>query len=74
MYHYTLSLVKENGLEVLFSTEDLYGSGQADVVHGIKTFYEQQFMEEGLNIHYLKFRLPKDREIIEPERDEEEED
>ena len=72
MYHYTLNLVKENNLEVLFSSEDLYGSGQADIVHGIKTFYEAQFIEEGLNINYLKFRLPENRDIFEPGIDDEE--
>ena len=30
----------------------------------IKTFYEEQFLEEHLKIHYLAFRLP-DRQIIE---------
>lgn len=66
LYHYTLSLVKENDLPLIFATEDLYGSKQHDVVHGIRTFYENQFIEAGLNIHYLQFRLLRDREIIEP--------
>lgn len=67
LYHYTLGLIHANELPLIHCTEDLYGSGQADLVYGIRTFYEEQFIEEGLNIHYLAFRLPRDREIRECE-------
>jgi tRNA (guanine-N7-)-methyltransferase len=67
LYHYTLDLVKGNQLSLMFATEDLYGKQQAGEVYDIRTFYEQQFIEEGLNIHYLSFALPRDARIIEPE-------
>lgn len=70
LYRYTLELVKENELPLLFATEDLYGSELADVVYGIRTYYEEQFIEKGLNIHYLKFELPSDKIIKEPPNDE----
>ena len=66
LYNYTLEMVKKNELPLVFATEDLYGSEPADVVYGIRTFYESQFVEAGLNIHYLKFRLPADKVITEP--------
>mgnify|MGYP006886277299 FL=1 len=34
---------------------------------GIRTYYEQQWIDRGLNIKYLKFRLPQDGNLIEPE-------
>ncbi len=67
LYRYTLDLVRANDLPLDFATEDLYGSRQVDMVHGIRTFYEKQFIGEGMNIHYLRFRLPGDRVIREPD-------
>ena len=32
-----------------------------------RTYYEQQWIDRGLNIKYLKFRLPQDGNLIEPE-------
>lgn len=65
LYQYTLDLVKVNALPLVFATDDLYGSSQSEMVYGIRTNYEQQFIEEGLNIHYLKFELPRDKIITE---------
>jgi len=66
LYQYTLDLVKENGLPRVYTTVDLYGSKQNNIVYGIQTHYEKLFIEEGLNIHYMQFKLPKNKEIIEP--------
>ena len=44
LYEYTRRLVELNGFEVLANTDDLYGSGLADPVTSIKTFYEQQWL------------------------------
>ncbi len=60
LYDYTLNLLKNNKLEILFSTSDLYGSEIVDDILGIKTFYEQKFLETGCNINYLKFKLKKE--------------
>ncbi|MFC2115459.1 tRNA (guanosine(46)-N7)-methyltransferase TrmB [Bacteroidota bacterium] len=66
LYHYTLELVEANKLPLVFSTNDLYKSAQSGMVHGITTYYEKKFIEEGLNIHYLSFKLPSDKIIKEP--------
>ena len=55
MYTYTCEMVKANQLPVLFSSDDLYHSGSADEILSIKTYYEQQWLERGLNIKYIKF-------------------
>lgn len=65
LYDYTLKLVNYNQLEVLFSTSNLYESDFNDDILEIKTFYEKQYLAEGKSITYLKFRLPKEKEIIE---------
>jgi tRNA (guanine-N7-)-methyltransferase len=71
LYRYTFQLARFNGLPVECATEDLYGGEYLDLDHGIQTFYERQFMAEGLNIHYLKFRLPNEKNIVEPPAGEE---
>lgn len=67
LYEYTRRLVELNGLEVLMNTDDLYGSGNADPVSSIKTFYEQQWLSRGKKIKLLSFRLPAEGELQEPE-------
>lgn len=66
LYHYTLELVKENQLKIRYETNDLYRSDFQNEILQIKTFYEQQFLDQGLNINYLSFELPHDKTIIEP--------
>ncbi|MFW5644489.1 MAG: tRNA (guanosine(46)-N7)-methyltransferase TrmB [Bacteroidota bacterium] len=65
LYDYTLKLVTYNQLDPLFTTSNLYGSGIKDDILEIKTYYEKQYLAEGKSINYIKFRLPKEKEIIE---------
>ena len=67
MYTYTRYMIEENKLPVEFITEDLYNSGLVDDILGIKTYYEQQWLERGLNIKYIKFLLPTEGTLIEPD-------
>ncbi len=71
LYNYTLELAKFNGLRIEYAIDDIYDSEYPELVHGIKTFYENQFIQEGLNIHYLQFRLPSGKNILEPAKGEE---
>lgn len=66
LYEYTRRLVELNGLETLAQTDDLYGSGLADPVTSIKTYYEQQWLSRGKKIKFISFRLPAEGELEEP--------
>ena len=66
LFEYTRRLVELNGFEILAITDDLYGSGLADPVTSIKTFYEQQWLSRGKTIKFISFRLG-DGEILEPD-------
>lgn len=66
LYEYTKRLAETNGFEILKITDDLYGSGLADPVTSIKTFYEQQWLSRGKTIKLISFRIG-DGEIIEPD-------
>ena len=74
LYEYTRRLVLLNGFEVLADTDDLYGTGNADPVSSIKTFYEQQWLARGKKIKLLSFRLKHDGELAEPPADDIERD
>ena len=70
MYTYTCEMAKANQFEVLFSTDDLYHSVLADDILSIRTYYEQQWLDRGLNIKYIKFVCGTVRErnkLIEPD-------
>ncbi len=74
LYEYTRRLVELNSFEVLSQTDDLYGSGMADPVTSIKTYYEQQWLSRGKKIKLISFRLPAQGELLEPEEDDIEKD
>jgi tRNA (guanine-N7-)-methyltransferase len=67
LYQYTLSVIKANGLELLEATDNLYGSDPAGNILSIKTYYEQRYLDKGLPITYLKFRIDSQADIKEPE-------
>ncbi|MFC2658197.1 MAG: tRNA (guanosine(46)-N7)-methyltransferase TrmB [Segatella sp.] len=73
LFTYTTCMVRENKLPVVFSTEDLYHTeGLDEETHkilSIQTYYESMWIERGLNIRYMKFLLPQQGELVEPEVD-----
>jgi tRNA (guanine-N7-)-methyltransferase len=70
LYRYTLELARINEFNIIYQTSDLYGSGIVDEILEIKTFYERQFLDQGMSINYLCFELPHEKEIKEPEFEE----
>lgn len=67
LYEYTKRLVELNNYEILTITNDLYGSGMADPVTSIKTFYESQWLSRGKKIKMISFKPIFERDPIEPE-------
>ena len=67
LFEYTRRLVELNGFPVREISDDLYGSGKADPVKSIKTFYEDQWLSRGKKIKLISFIPGKDGEIKEPE-------
>lgn len=57
LYDYTLRVIRSAGHKLLFHTNDLYGDDVQDVASSIQTFYEKMFLEQGMKITYLRFRL-----------------
>ncbi len=67
LYTYTRAMVQENRFPVLVDTDDLYNSGIDDDILSIKTFYEQQWLERGKSIKYIKFVCEPRKTLIEPD-------
>ena len=67
MFTYTKYMIEHNHLPVEVMTEDLYHSGMADEILSIRTYYEQQWLDRGLNIKYIRFRLPQEGMLAEPD-------
>lgn len=71
LFTYTSIMVEHNHLPLVFSTEDLYHDTSIDDetrrILSIQTYYESQWIERGLNIRYMKFRLPRAVTLTESE-------
>lgn len=67
LYTYTRQLVIDNALPVDVDTDDLYSAGLDSPILDIKTHYERQWLQRGLTIKYLKFHLPHDGVLKEPD-------
>ncbi len=57
LYAYAEEVVKEQKLDILASTSDLYTSEYQELCMGIQTTYEKRFLTEGIKINYLRFKL-----------------
>lgn len=73
LFTYTKYLVEKNQLQVLLQTEDLYHTQgldeQTQEILDIHTYYENQWIERGKNIRYLKFLLPKNQALEESDKE-----
>jgi tRNA (guanine-N7-)-methyltransferase len=67
MYGYTEAMVAENRFDVIRQTDDLYRSDILDELLSIQTFYEKQWLDRGLTIKYLAFRLSHQEPLREPD-------
>ena len=67
LYTYTHALVQGNTVATDIDTDNLYSSDIVDDILDIKTYYERQWLSRGLTIKYIKFHLPKEGDLIEPD-------
>jgi tRNA (guanine-N7-)-methyltransferase len=67
MYTYTREMIEANHYPVLFRTDNLYHSGLADEILSIRTYYEQQWLDRGIDIKYIKFVCEERDTLTEPD-------
>ena len=67
MYAYTSAMIQANRLPVEVKTDDLYHSRLVDTILSIQTFYEQQWLDRGMSIKYIRFICEARSNYLEPE-------
>lgn len=65
-FNYTSALVRLNGFEIMNETNNLYDSEILNETLQIKTFYEKQWLNRGITIKYIAFKL-NEKEFTEPD-------
>jgi tRNA (guanine-N7-)-methyltransferase len=63
-------MVEKNHLPLEFRTEDLYNSQLSTLnsqLLSIQTYYESMWIARGLNIKYMKWQLPREGALEEPD-------
>ncbi|MFV0484248.1 MAG: tRNA (guanosine(46)-N7)-methyltransferase TrmB [Bacteroidales bacterium] len=58
-YEYTKALVEKNGLSIVEQYDNVYEQAQGTILTDIKTYYEKQWLDRGITIKYISFRLDK---------------
>lgn len=66
LYTYTRAMLSDNHYEVLADTDDLYAREQYPDASALKTHYECQWLDRGLSIKYLCWRLAHKDTFAEP--------
>ena len=71
LFTYTEEMLKANNLPAEVSTRELYKQTDSDTqeARSIQTYYEQMWRDRGIDIKYLRFRLPHEGKLTEPEVD-----
>ena len=69
LFTYTGYVVEKNRLPLLLKTDDLYADRTGDfaTAASIQTYYEKMWLDRGLNIRYMKFLLPREGKLEEPD-------
>ncbi len=83
LHQYSKAVAEANGLQIIASAEDLYGSDRenlynssavsvmgkdsVDALFSVQTYYEKMFLKQGLKITYLSFTLDHEGPFVSPE-------
>ncbi|MBQ7878569.1 MAG: tRNA (guanosine(46)-N7)-methyltransferase TrmB [Bacteroidaceae bacterium] len=67
MFTYTKYITEVNGLQVMDCIDDVYAQEQVNDILSIRTYYESQWLERGLTIKYISFRLSRKDAFVEPD-------
>ncbi|MBP8791018.1 MAG: tRNA (guanosine(46)-N7)-methyltransferase TrmB [Breznakibacter sp.] len=67
LHTYVNELFKANNIQPVVNLDDLYHSGYDDEILGIQTYYESKWLNHGLAIKYVQFRLEDAEQLQEPD-------
>lgn len=69
LFTYTQAMAEHNRLPVKMEVRDLYAAQlpkEEGALTTIQTYYEQQWLKRGITIKYIRFALPQEGELDEP--------
>ncbi len=70
LFTYTMELLKANRIEPQVATRSLYTDPQTapltEDARAIQTYYEEMWRSRGIDIKYLRFVLPQEGTLVEP--------
>jgi len=69
MHKFTKRIIKLNNLKTIISTDNLYNLGIDNELTQIQTYYEKKFLEQGMDITYIKFLTEGKEEFENPEHE-----
>ncbi len=61
-FDYTMEIISEENLSVIYSDEDVYSKADIDELLLIQTTYEKVWLKQGSKICFLKFKINPDHE------------
>lgn len=67
LFLYTLDIANYNNLDIISYTSDLYNSNGNEEAKLFQTFYESKYLNEGLKIKYVHFKLNNNKIVEKPE-------
>ncbi len=67
MFTYTNEMISINNFKILTKNENIYEHLEKNNVLSIKTYYEKQWLERGLTIKYVAFRVEDKTNFVEPD-------
>ncbi len=67
MFTYTYEMLLANQFDILEKKDNVYEQLEENSVLAIKTYYEQQWLDRGLTIKYLSFRVSEKESLVEPD-------
>ena len=67
LFTYTEEMLKANNIEAEFKTRNLYAETEGGCASAIQTYYESMWRARGIDIKYLRFHLPLEGELTEPD-------
>ncbi len=87
LHEYSRAMAEQNHLDILACATDIYGADRAslyesrmnsvcgrdaiDALLEVQTFYESQYLAQGIKITYLSFLIDHEADFVSPEWDEE---
>ena len=70
LFAYVSEMMKANAIAPIASTDDLYGDTLPDPSLGIRTYYEQKWIDAGMSIKYVSLLIPQPpTQLVEPDVD-----